>query len=71
MQPRLLYLRKVIETYVSECDTTDREFRNMVTKEFRNARKKQKAVYDDIRRDYKKLLNDHDDRVKNALTFLK
>jgi hypothetical protein len=43
----------------------------MVTKEFRNARKKQKAVYDDIRRDYKKLLNDHDDRVKNALTFLK
>jgi hypothetical protein len=65
------YLRKVIETYVSECDTTDREFRNMVTKEFRNARKKQKAVYSDIRRDYKKILNDHDDRVKNALTFLK
>lgn len=65
------YLRKVIESYVSEEDTTDREFRNMVTKEFRIARKKQKDVYSNIKSDYKKTLTEYQDRVKNALTFLK
>ncbi len=64
------YLRKVIETYVSEADTNDRRFKNMITNEFKRARKKQLEIYKDIRADYRKTITNHRYRVKNALSYL-
>jgi hypothetical protein len=64
------YLRKVIETYVSEADTNDRGFKNMINNEFKRARKKQLDVYKNIRADYRKTIINHRYRVKNALSYL-
>jgi hypothetical protein len=63
------YLRKVIEEYVSEEDTTDNEFKTMIAKEFKNARKKQLRIYKDIHRDYKTICTNHKERVKKALSY--
>ena len=64
------YLRKVIEAYVSETDTNDRGFKNMINNEFKRARKKQLEIYKDIRADYRKTLINHRYRIKNALSYL-
>ncbi len=66
----LPYLRKVIETYVSETDTSERSFKNMINNEFKRARKKQLETYKNIRADYRKTIINHRYRVKNALSYL-
>lgn len=66
----LPYLRKVIETYVSETDTSERAFKNMINNEFKRARKKQLETYKNIRADYRKTIINHRYRVKNALSYL-
>lgn len=64
------YLRKVIETYVSETDTNERAFKNIINNEFKKARKKQLETYKNIRADYRKTIVNHRYRVKNALSYL-
>ena len=64
------YLRKVIEAYISETETSEKAFKTMVNNEFKRAHKKQLETYKQIRLDYRKSITNHKYRVKNALTYL-
>ena len=66
----LPYMRKIIEAYVSESDTSERSFKAMINNEFKKARSKQQTTYKNIRADYRKTINNHRYRLKNALTYL-
>lgn len=66
----LPYLRKMIESFVGENNYSEREFRSLLIKEFKNAKKKKEKLYLDIKSIFKKNIDNHQSRIKKALTYL-
>ncbi len=64
-------IRKLIEHYVSEYQGSEKEFKNLLAKEFKMAKAKKEKEYDDIRKVYRSLVTGHNNRIKNSLSFIK
>ncbi len=65
------YLKKILEAYISEHPGSEKEFKNMLTKEFKNIKIKKEKEYLEIKNIMKDNVNRHKDRIKNSLNFLK
>lgn len=67
----LPYIKRIIENYVSEYDTTEKEFKTMINNEFRRAREKKQEYYAKIRDVYSSVLSNHNKNKQIAIKFLK
>ncbi len=65
------YIRNLIENYVSEYNTNEKEFKEMIFKEFKTAKDKKDVEYSKIINVYQKVLTNHDKFKNTALKFLK
>lgn len=65
------YLKSIIDSYVSEKQTNEREFKAMINKEFKLAKIRKEKEYLEIKEIFNKVINRHKENAKNALKFLK
>lgn len=64
------YLKKAIETYVSENHANERVFRNMLITEFKSAKNKKEKEYLEIKNEFKCNVENHKKRLKDSLSYL-
>lgn len=64
------YIKKAIETYVSENHGNERAFKNMLITEFKSAKAKKDKEYNEIKLEFKNNIIKHKDRMKKSLSYL-
>lgn len=65
------YIKKAVETFVSENQGNERAFRNMLISEFRTAKAKKEKEYNQIKLELRNNIDTHKNRIKNSLNYLK
>ncbi len=66
-----LFIKKLIESYISKSSFNEKEFKAMLNKEYKEFKSKRDNIYIEIRHEFRNNLIKHENCLKKSLLFLK
>ncbi len=64
-------LKRLVELFVNEDDLNEKDFKNLLNNEFKEARAKKEEIYMNIYDKFNIHLHNHEEKIKNSLLFIK
>ena len=64
-------ISKLVNDFIMSGDITEKEFKSLINKEFKEAKKHKEKLVADVRDTFDKFINEYDKRKKKAYALLK